>query len=259
MGDRLQGKIAVVTAAGSGIGKACAERFAAEGAKVLVSDINADTARATAKTIQERGGVASAHACDVSDPDQVDALVQEAISRHGRLDVMMNNAAVPLGAFLSETTNELWRQVQSVTLDGTFFGIRSALAVMTRQGAGSIISISSGAGMGGEARLGAYGSAKAAVLNLTQTAAVESARGGVRVNAISPGVIATPPMRAWAENTPGGIDGFARGLPFRRMGEPAEVANVALFLASDESSYVTGANYVVDGGVSAQVASPKGD
>ena len=259
MGERLAGKIAIVTAAGSGIGKACALRFAAEGAKLVVNDINEETATATAKQIEEQEGTAIPFPGDVADPERVEALVREAVSRYGRLDILMNNAAIPASAPIDATTNELWRQVQSVTLDATFYGIRAAQAVMRPQGSGSIINTSSGAALGGQPGLAAYGSAKAAVLNLTQTAALENAAYGVRVNAISPGVIATPPMRAWAESTSGGVEAFAKQLPTPRMGRPEEVANVALFLASDEASYVTGANYVVDGGISASISSPKPD
>jgi meso-butanediol dehydrogenase/(S,S)-butanediol dehydrogenase/diacetyl reductase len=259
MGDRLRGKVAIVTGAGSGIGRACALRFGVEGARVVVSDVRAEAAAGVAKEIEAAGGSARAATTDVSDPRQVDELVAGAKAAFGRLDVMVNNAAAPTGALVAETTDEVWRRVQSVTLDGVFHGVRAALGVMVPQGAGSIINVSSGAGLGGEYALGAYGAAKAAVINLTQTAAVENTRHGVRVNAICPGPIATPPLLAWIDHVPGGRAAFEAQIPAKRIGRPEEIANVALFLASDEASYVSGAVFVADGGVAARTAAPRFD
>ena len=259
MGNRLSGKVAVVTGAGSGIGRACALRFGAEQAKVVVSDVRSEAAASVAKEIEAAGGTAVSHAADVSDPRQVDALVDHAFGLHGRLDVLVNNAASPHGALLSQTSDEDWRRVQSVTLDGVFYGIRAALGRMVPQGSGSIINVSSGAGLGGEFMLGAYGAAKAGVVNLTQTAAIENARAGVRVNVICPGSIATPPLLAWVDHVPGGRAAFERQIPMGRIGTPEEIAHMALFLASDEASYVTGGIFVVDGGVQARCASPRFD
>lgn len=259
MGKRLEGKVAALTGAGSGIGRACALRFAAEGARIVVSDVREEAASGVAKEIESAGGIAMAFPADVSDPVRVDALVDAAFLKHGRLDVMVNNAAAPHGALLALTTTEDWRRVQAVTLDGVFFGIRAALGRMLPQGSGSIINVSSGAGLGGEFMLGAYGAAKAGVVNLTQTAAIENARSGVRVNVICPGSIATPPLLAWVDNVPGGRPAFERQIPMGRIGSPEEIANMALFLASDEASYVTGGIFVVDGGVQARCASPRFD
>jgi meso-butanediol dehydrogenase/(S,S)-butanediol dehydrogenase/diacetyl reductase len=145
-----------------------------------------------------------------------------------------------------------------VTLDGTFFGTRAALAAMAKQGSGSIINISSGAALGGEPGLAAYGAAKAAVVNLTQTAAVENGPLGIRVNAILPGPIETPPLLAFVEAT-GGREAWARQIPARRLGRPEEMAAVALFLATDESSYISGAAIVADGGIAARTSAPRFD
>ena len=259
MGDRLHGKVALVTAAGSGIGRACALRFAAEGAFVAVNDVVAERAAAVTREIAAAGGRATELPGDVSSAAEMERLVRETVARGGRLDVLVNNAAAPAGALLAETDDATWRRVLSVTLDGTFLGMRAALAVMLPQRSGSIVNVSSGAALGGEYMLGAYGAAKAAVLNLTRTAAVENARFGVRVNAICPGSIATPPLLAWVDHVPGGRSAFEAQIPARRIGRPEEIAGVALFLASDEASYVNGAVIVADGGVAARTAAPRFD
>ncbi len=259
MGERLAGKVAIVTGGGSGIGRACALRFAAEGARVVVADVRGEAAAAVAKEIAAAGGRARAVTADVSDVRQVDALVASAVSTEGQLDVLVNNAASPAGGLVAETNDETWRRVHSVTLDGVFYGVRAALAVMVPRGSGSIINMSSGAGLGGEYSLGAYGAAKAAVINLTQTAAVENTRHGVRVNAICPGPIETPPLLGWLEYVPGGRAAFESQIPAKRIGRPEEIANVALFLASDEASYVSGAVIVADGAVAARTGAPRFD
>jgi NAD(P)-dependent dehydrogenase (short-subunit alcohol dehydrogenase family) len=258
MADRLRGKVAIVTGAGSGIGRACALRFAAEGARVVVNDVRSDAADRVAKEITDAGGDAVARPADVSDPEQVDALLRDALDAFERLDVLVNNAAAPLPGSVAETSNADWRTVQAVTLDGTFFGMRGALRAMAARGGGSIINVSSGAALGGEPGLAAYGAAKAAVVNLTKTAAVEAGPSGVRVNAILPGPIATPPLLAAVEAS-GGREAWERQIPARRLGLPEEIAAVALFLASDESSYVNGAAIVADGGIAARTSSPRFD
>ncbi len=259
MAGRLSGKVAVITGAGSGIGRATAERFSAEGAAVVIGDVRGDAAVDAAAAISAAGGRAMGQQVDVSSSKQIEALLAGAVAHFGRLDVVMNNAASPHGALLAETTDEDWRRVMSVTLDGVFYGTRAALAHMKKQGSGSIINISSGAGLGGEVMLGAYGAAKAAVINLTKTAAVENAGLGIRVNVICPGPIATPPLAAWLSVMPGGEEAFARQIPARRVGQPGEIAAVATFLASDEASYVNGAVIVADGAVNARTATPRFD
>jgi meso-butanediol dehydrogenase/(S,S)-butanediol dehydrogenase/diacetyl reductase len=250
MGDRLQGRVAIVTAAGSGIGRAIAKRFAAEGAHVVVNDRDAAAAEGVAREI---GGRATTFVADVSSSERVTAMIQETAARHGRLDVLVNNAAAPAFGRVEEMPDELWRAVFAVTLDATFFGLRAAIPVMAAQGRGSIINTSSAAGLNGTPNLGAYGTAKAAVIALTKTAAIEAAGRGIRINTICPGSIDTPPLAAFVDSLPGGRAGFAKAIPARRIGSPEEIANVALFLASDESSYVTGAVLVADGGVAAML------
>jgi NAD(P)-dependent dehydrogenase (short-subunit alcohol dehydrogenase family) len=256
MSGRLANKVAIVTGAGSGIGRAVALRFAAEGARVVVNDVVADAAQRVAKEIEAAGGTALPCPGDVSDSNQVEALVRAATSRFGRLDVLVNNAAAVVPGPVEAISDADWKRTQSVTLDGVFFGIRAALPVMAAQGGGSIINVSSGAAVAGEPGLGAYGAAKAAVVNLTKTAAVENAARGVRVNCILPGPIETPPLLAAVEAT-GGRAGWERQIPCGRLGKPEEMAAVALFLASDEASYVHGAAIVADGGVAARTNSPR--
>jgi meso-butanediol dehydrogenase/(S,S)-butanediol dehydrogenase/diacetyl reductase len=256
MSDRLRGKVAIVTGAGSGIGRATALRFAAEGAKLVVNDVDADSANRVAKEIGAAGGAAIAFPADVGDPRQVEALVREATFRFGRLDVLVNNAAAVIPGPLESISDAEWRRTQSVTLDGVFYGIRAAVPVMAAQGGGAIINIASGAAVAGEPGLAAYGAAKAAVVNLTKTAAVENAARGVRINTILPGPIETPPLLAAVEAT-GGRAGWERQIPCGRLGRPEEMAAVALFLASDEASYVHGAAIIADGGVAARTNSPR--
>ncbi len=248
---RLENKVAVVTGAGSGIGKACAERFAREGAAVLVSDIDGDSAVATLKAIEEAGGRAFVQTCDSRNSDQVNALAQRCASEFGRMDIWMNLPALSLPTLVADMTDEFWRKIQAVTLDGTFFGMRAALSVMIPQQSGSIINMASAVALGPQPTLGAYGAAKAAIVHLTKTAALENAAHGIRINAIAPGMVETPPMMAWAKHAPQGLERLIKMIPMRRMGQPDEIANVALFLASDEASLVTGSNYIADAGASA--------
>ena len=253
---RLKGKVALITGAGSGIGRAIALRFAAEGAAVVVNDLVADAAQRTAKEIEAASGRAQPFPADVADPRQVEALVREATTRFGRLDVLVNNAAAVLPGPVESLSDEAWRRTQSVTLDGVFYGMRAAIPVMAAQGGGAIVNISSGAAVAGEPGLGAYGAAKAAIVNLTKTAAVENAARGIRINTILPGPIETPPLLAAVEAT-GGRAGWERQIPCGRLGLPEEMAAVALFLASDDASYVHGAALIADGGVAARTNSPR--
>jgi len=255
----LRGRAALVTGAGSGIGRAIALRFAAEGGRVAVNDVRPEAAEAVAKEIGTAGGAAVALPGDVSRAEVVDGLAEAVRERWQGLHVWVNNAAAPLPGPLAELSDADWKSVQAVTLDGTFYGLRAALRIMGSAGAGVVLNISSGAALGGEPGLGAYGAAKAAVVNLTRTAAVENAPLGVRVNAILPGPIETPPLLAFVEHTPGGREAWERQIPARRLGRPEEIAAVAAFLASDEASFVNGAVVVVDGAIAARTAAPRFD
>jgi meso-butanediol dehydrogenase/(S,S)-butanediol dehydrogenase/diacetyl reductase len=255
MTRQLEGKVAAITGAGSGIGRATALRFAAEGARVVVNDIDADGAASVVAAIAAAGGVASAVVADVSESVHVGALIDEVVRRHGRLDVLHNNAFATEVGPLASLSDGGWRRSLAVTLDAVFYGIRAALPVMLAQGSGSIINTASISGLGADYGLAAYNAAKAAVINLTRTAAIEHAHRGVRVNAICPGVIATPPLLRLLD-AGGTRAALEARVPARRLGTPEEIANVALFLASDEASYVTGAAIVVDGGLTAQTGIP---
>ncbi len=254
---RLSKRVAAVTGAGAGIGRAIALRLAREGARVCVSDRDEAAALSTCTQIREAGGDAIAVACDVSDDAQVEAQVARAVDAFGALDIMVNNAAMVRHGPLASTTTKSWRKSLSVTLDGVFFGTRAALAVMLPSGRGVILNISSGAGLHGEPLHNAYGAAKAAVHNLTQLACVENARHGIRVNAICPGPIDTETLRMALAQRPGGVSAFVEQIPARRLGHAEEIAGVAAFLASDEAAYVNGAVIVVDGGIAARTGAPR--
>ncbi len=254
MAGRLQDKIAIVTAAGQGIGRACAVRFAAEGAQVVVNDIRGDAAAEVVAAITGAGGRARAFVTDVGRSERVTAMITETAARYGRLDVLVNNAASMSFGRVEDMTDEAWRGVFAITLDATFYGCRAAIPIMAATGGGSIINTASAAGVGGSFGLSAYGAAKAAVLNLTRAAAIEAAGRRVRVNALCPGSIDTPPLRLFVDTLPGGRAAFEKQIPVKRIGTAEEMANVALFLASDEASYVTGSVIVADGGVLAGIA-----
>jgi 3-oxoacyl-[acyl-carrier protein] reductase len=243
---RLEDKVTLVTGAGDGIGRAIAERFGAEGAKVVVTDIDAEPARRVAEAIVEQGGAARALQLDVREPAQAEAAVALAVTRFGRLDVLVNNAGITDKCPFLETSLELWHRVLAVNLTGTFVCGQAAARAMVGQGSGRIVNIASTSGLrGGQARA-AYGASKAAIVNLTETMAIELAPHGILVNALAPGPIET---RATAGMVLG--PALLPRLALKRMGAPSEVAAAALFLASDDCSFTTGHVLTVDGGFTA--------
>jgi NAD(P)-dependent dehydrogenase (short-subunit alcohol dehydrogenase family) len=249
---RLAGKVAVVTGAGSGIGKATALRFASEGALVVVNDIDVRAAEAAAADIGHRGGTATSHAGDVTVPAYVDSLVAAAVDAYGRLDVIHNNAAYGLPGTVAGTDEALLDQMLTVNVKTVQNGMRAALRVMVGQGAGAIVNTASTAAFAHAADRAAYGAAKSAVVALTRSAAVENARNGVRVNAICPGPIETPAFVRFAPD----IEFYRAQLPMGRLGRPEEIAAAAVFLASDEASYVSGVALLVDGAMTARLPAP---
>jgi NAD(P)-dependent dehydrogenase (short-subunit alcohol dehydrogenase family) len=246
---RLVNKVAVITGSGRGIGREMARLFAAEGASVAVADVNGETARRTAGEIAAAGGDALAVPTDIAAPEQVEALVRAVLGRWGRLDVLVNNAGVGLNRPCLETTLEEWDHVLRTNLTGTFLCAQAAARVMVRQGGGRIVNIASISGQRGGQGRAAYGSAKAGVILLTRVMAVELAPQGVAVNAIAPGPVDTDQSRH--NHTPATRRAYHDRIPQRRYGEHREIAAAALFLASDEASFVNGAVLNVDGGFAA--------
>ncbi|GAB3033587.1 putative oxidoreductase [Mycobacterium bourgelatii] len=240
----LSGQSAVITGGAQGLGFAIAERFIAEGARVVLGDVNLEATQVAAKQL---GGddVALAVRCDVTQADDVQTLIQTAIDRFGALDIMVNNAGITRDATMRKMTEEQFDQVINVHLKGTWNGTRLAAAVMREQKRGVIINMSSISGKVGMIGQTNYSAAKAGIVGMTKAAAKELAYLGVRVNAIAPGLIRSAmteamPQRIW--------DSKVAEVPMGRAGEPSEVASVALFLASDMSSYMTGTVLEITGG-----------
>ena len=266
--DRLKGKIAIVVGAGSigpgwGNGKATAVTFAREGAHVFCVDRNASAAEETVNIIRSEGGKATAFTADVSGASEIEAMVQACLKSHGRIDVLDNNVGIAETGSVVEVREADWDRVFAVNLKSAYLAMKNVIPVMVRQGGGSIINISSIASI---RHLGisyvSYGASKAAMNQMTRTTAVEFAKHHVRVNAILPGLMKTPMV----EQSAGLAASYANGdveamwrardaqVPMGHMGDAWDVANAALFLASEESKYVTGVELVVDGGITLKVS-----
>jgi NAD(P)-dependent dehydrogenase (short-subunit alcohol dehydrogenase family) len=250
---RLQGKRAIVTGAGSGIGRASAKLFAAEGAAVLAVDKVPAAIEETAAEIKAAGGRATAVAADVGADADVQGFIQKAVKELGGIDVIFANAGISGGLVpLFEQTVELWREILRVNLIGPFLAIRHGGPIMVKQGKGSIICTASVAGLRANAGGHPYSASKAGVISLVQTTANALTGTGVRINAICPGLIETGMTRPIFERAKehGTADRIGQLNPLQRAGEPTEIAATALFLASDEASYVNGQAIAVDGGLS---------
>jgi 3(or 17)beta-hydroxysteroid dehydrogenase len=251
---RLAGKAAFVTGAASGIGRAIAERFAAEGARVAIADLDEPGARRVAASL---GAASLAVPLDVADEAAWIAALEAAASSFGRLDILVNNAGIgPLGT-IEKTSLAEWRRVHAVNLDGVFLGCKHALPHLRRAGGGSIVNMSSVAGLIGTPTLVAYGSSKAAVRMLTKSVALHCARrrDGIRCNSIHPVFTETPMVEAMvgaARQPDAAREALAAQVPLGRLGRAEEVAAMAAWLASDEAALVTGAEFVIDGGLTAQ-------
>ncbi|HUW78358.1 MAG TPA: glucose 1-dehydrogenase [Candidatus Nanopelagicaceae bacterium] len=255
MSGRVESKACIVTGAGSGIGAATAVRLSEEGGLVVCADLNGDSAKQTADEINASGGKAVSFQLDVSDSEQCDALVAECIKQFGTVDVIVNSAGVNLPGVFHEVPNSIIDKTLDVNVKGTMYVCRAALPHMLKQGAGSIVNISSVNGLVSEPFLAVYSASKGAVVMLTRGIALDYAKQGIRCNAICPGWVDTPINHAHAKLL-GGLDKVYAEIgnfqPIGRPGESREIAHLALFLASDESSFITGSIISADGGMTAQ-------
>lgn len=255
MSGRVQDRVCIVTGAGSGIGEASAIRLAEEGGKVVCADVNAATAEATATKIAAIGGVAHAYTIDISKPDQCDAIVADTIARYGSVDVLVNNAGVNLPGVFHEVSNEIIDRTLNVNVKGAMYLSRAAIPHMLKNRRGSIVNMSSVNGLVSEPFLSVYSASKGGVVMLTRGIALDYAKTGIRCNAICPGWVDTPINYAHADLL-GGIDHVYSTMsnfqPIGRPGTPREIAHLVLFLASDESSFITGSIISADGGMTAQ-------
>jgi len=256
----LKDKVALITGAGSGIGRASAIRFAQEGAKLMLADVRAESASNTAAEVEKAGGVAKSVSVDVRVGAEVERMINETVSAFGRLDILFNNAGVFVPKNVVDTSEEEWDWVVDVCLKGVFFGCKYAIPQMIKQGGGVIVNTASGAGIKGVPNLGAYQAAKGGVVIMSKGIALDFARHRIRCVSICPGVIETP----IAENcgvVPAGASELvwertADTHPLGRNGKPEEVAALAAFLASDEAGFITGVAVPIDGGLSAGAFAP---
>jgi NAD(P)-dependent dehydrogenase (short-subunit alcohol dehydrogenase family) len=244
--NRFPGKVAFVTGAASGIGRATAVAFAAEGARVAILDRTEDALRDTADAVRNAGSKVLVIACDVSKPEQVEAAVARTVETFGRLDVAFNNAGVEnKAAPVAEIELDEWDRILDINLRGTFVCMKHELAQMVRQGSGVVINTSSGAGVRGVAGGAAYAASKHAIIGLTKSAALDHAKSNIRVNAVLPGNIETPMMDRF---TGGDIQKAIDLEPVGRLGKPEEIAEAVLWMSADLGAFVTGASISIDGG-----------
>lgn len=252
---RLQGKVALVTGGASvpGLGSATAQRFAEEGAIVYVSDRDHAGAEKVAAGIRAAGGQAEALAHDVTSEADWDRVMATIDAAHGRFDVLVNNAGIVIPAMIEDLTTSDWTRQIDVNLNSVFYGTKRAVLAMRKAGnGGSIINTSSTVGLGGLPSCTAYAATKGAVRIMSKTVAMETAKEGIRVNTVHPGMIPTNMLGGAREADAGTVDATLALIPMGRTGEPIDIANMNLFLASDEARYITGAEFVVDGGMMAQ-------
>jgi meso-butanediol dehydrogenase/(S,S)-butanediol dehydrogenase/diacetyl reductase len=249
---RFEGKVALVTGGASGIGEATARRLADEGARVMIGDQNEGPAKEVAATLE---GEADSMAVDVSDLEQVQALVDGTVERFGRLDVLFNNAGIGCFGQTPDLDPETWHRVIAVDLHSVYYGCRAAIPHLRAAGGGAIVNTASISGLGADYGFSAYNAAKGAVVNYTRTLAVDHAAEGIRVNAVCPGTIRTALTKILMDQ-PTLVDQYEQCIPMGRVGEAEEVADVVAFLASDDARYVTGQALAVDGGLTGHTGQP---
>jgi meso-butanediol dehydrogenase/(S,S)-butanediol dehydrogenase/diacetyl reductase len=257
--DLFDGKVVAVTGAASGIGAAITRRFLEAGATVAAGDLQAEFFTGLRSELgPELSRRLVPLAVDVSDSQSADAYLAAIAEEFGRLDVLVNNAGIaPVGS-VTETTDDLWRKVMAVDVDGVFYVSRAAL-VHLRASGGNIINTASVSGVGADFNYAAYNAAKGAIVNFTRSMAIDYGKAGVRVNAIAPGPVRTPLLVKNLEALPGLEDAFGKFIPLGRIADPVEIADVTVFLASPGASFITGAIVPVDGGVTAWNGQPNGD
>ncbi|MEE9199167.1 MAG: glucose 1-dehydrogenase [Dehalococcoidia bacterium] len=252
MPARLSGKVAIITGAASGISRETALLFIREGARVAVADVDSRGGEETVRMAKESGGEALYFKADISQASQVERLVKGTLDAFGRLDILVNGvgAQVATGP-LAEVSEEEWDQAMDLYLKGSFLCCKYAIPPMIRSGGGSIVNISSIVVLRGSTFSLPYSVSKAGVVQLTKTASSQYCSSGIRVNCVIPGWVDTPGSRRVAKS-PEVVAKYADGMPLGRLGQPEEIARLILYLASDESSYVAGSSFVIDGGISAQ-------
>ena len=248
---RLEGKVALISGGARGMGATEAKMFAREGAKVVIGDVLEEEGRQTEAEINETGGECLFVKLDVTSEAEWQMAVATAVARFGKLDILVNNAGIFRGNRVEDTTSEEWDQVMDINAKGVFLGTKHSIPEMRKAGGGSIVNISSVAGLVGNPYSSAYNASKGAVRLLTKSTAIQHAKDGIRANSIHPGVIVTP-MTQDVVNDPSFREFRLAANPISRLGQPADIAYGALYLASDESSFVTGSELVIDGGWTAQ-------
>lgn len=255
MTDTLTGRVAIVTGGSDGIGRATAALLARRGATVVICARRADKLEEARAAIAAEGTVEAVR-LDVSDTDAFAAMIADVAARHGRLDMLVNNAMSVHYAPIAQTSLEMWRQDFAVNADAVFIGTKAAMEIMARQGGGSIVNISSTCGIRAMPAMASYSASKAALIQFTAVAAMEGARSGVRVNAIVPGQVNTPATEAYNQAAPEAAERTADAIPMGRGARPEELAEAIAFFLSDAASYITGVALPVDGGKAAQLYMP---
>lgn len=254
--NRFTDKVVIVTGSSYGIGLAAAQSFAHEGAHVVICARGAEKLEAAATLIRSKGGAVSAVALDLTDLEAFQKLIEDTAQKHGRLDVLVNNAALTRHGMIAGMSLDNWHKNFSVTADATFIGTKTAMAIMVKQGSGSIVNVSSSCGSKAAIGVAGYSAAKAAMTHFSNCAAMEVAAQGVRVNTVVPGSVDTPANQAAAGGNQDVVNTLNAAIPMKRSGRPEELAAAITFLASDDASFITGVELPVDGGKLAELYVP---